>query len=301
MTSQGVLVVGGVGIDHIVRVPELPLPFIDALPVAPIQTCVAHTGNGVALGCQALGLRTVIVDVVGDDPEAGLIRSAYGRAGLEHEFVTHPSGTRRSVNLVAPDGRRMSFYDGRHPSTLVPDAALWRQRIPTSRLVHVTIMNWARHALADAVAAGRLTSTDLHDWDGHSDHHHDFAYGADLVFVSATALGGRHREVVDDIFSHGRARLVVVMDGARGSTLVERGRKPVPIAAVTLPDLPVVDSNGAGDSYVAAFLATLLGGADPLRAAHAGSIGGAFACGTPGTHTRFIDSARLARELSLVA
>lgn len=98
------------------------------------------------------------------------------------------------------------------------------------------------------MAAGRLTQTDLHDWDGHNDFHRDFAHGADLVFLSATALVGRRREVVDDIFNHGRARLGVVMDGALGSTLVERGRKPVVIDAATLPDLPVVDSNGAGDS-----------------------------------------------------
>jgi hypothetical protein len=40
------------------------------------------------------------------------------------------------------------------------------------------------NALADAVAAGVTTSTDLHDWDGENPYHRAFALGADIVFVS---------------------------------------------------------------------------------------------------------------------
>ena len=39
-------------------------------------------------------------------------------------------------------------------------------------------------------------------------------------------------------------------------------------------------SNGAGDSYVAAFLRTVLAGGSWDEAARAGAIGGAWACGT---------------------
>jgi hypothetical protein len=34
-------------------------------------------------------------------------------------------------------------------------------------------------------------STDLHNWDGENPYHEAFAYQADLVFLSATALGDR--------------------------------------------------------------------------------------------------------------
>ena len=44
-----ILVVGGTGVDHIVRVPLLPLPVRDSLTVPPIQSVVGHTGTGVAL------------------------------------------------------------------------------------------------------------------------------------------------------------------------------------------------------------------------------------------------------------
>jgi len=58
MRDINILMVGGVGIDTIVQVPHLPLPTADSIHVEPIREYIAHTGNGVALGCVALGLRT---------------------------------------------------------------------------------------------------------------------------------------------------------------------------------------------------------------------------------------------------
>jgi len=288
-----VFVVGGVGIDYIVEVAALPLPLRDALLVPPIRQYIGHTGNGVALGCLALGLRTAFADVIGDDPEGRTVLDAYEAVGLDFRHVIHPSGTRRSVILVDRGGRRTALYDSRHPFELVPDAALWREGIERARHVHVSIMNWCRHALADAVEAGCTTSTDLHDWDGESDYHRDFAYGADYVLLSAAALGDRVDGVLGDILDRGRATAAVAMDGERGSRLAVPGEPVRVVPAVAIPDRPVVDSNGAGDCYVAAFLHSVLAGDSVDDAATAGAIAGAYACGTAGTHTSFIDAAGL--------
>lgn len=281
-----VLVVGGTGVDLIVSVPELPLPSADSIGVPPIRAYAGHTGTGVALGCHTLGLRTRLVDVIGDDPEGALVRERL--AVLPTGFVLDPAGTRRSVNLVDRTGRRLSLYDGR--AGFRPDPSLWDH---PARHVHVTIMEWAAAALADAVAAGRSTSTDLHDWDGRADYAKPFAYGADLVFVSAAALGDQVDVVLADILDRGRAQVAVAMDGARGSRLALPGR---PVVAVPPVPMPVVDSNGAGDAYVSAFLWTVLSGGSYPDAAAAGSIAGAYACGTAGTHTSLITPAELARR-----
>jgi sugar/nucleoside kinase (ribokinase family) len=288
-----VLVVGGTGVDHIVRVPLLPFPVRDSMTVPPIQSVVGHTGTGVALGCAALGLRTALVDVIGDDVEGRLVQDLFASAGVELATVTHPSGTRRAVNLVTPDGSRMSLYDPRPPVDLGGDASLWRGAVDRSRHVHVTIMGWASSALADAVTAGRTTSTDLHDWDGENPHHRPFALGADLVFLSAAALGPEAGAVAAHVLSEGRAEAVVVTDGARGSTVYRRDVDPLTVPAVGLPGRPPVDSNGAGDAYAAAYLFSWLAGASHADAARAGSVAGAWACGSPGTHTGLIDEPTL--------
>jgi acarbose 7IV-phosphotransferase len=298
MTSSiDVLVVGGAGVDHIVRVNRLPLPVVDSMIVPPILTFVGHSGSGVALGCHRLGRRTVFVDIIGDDPEGRLILERFAEVGLDFRVLRHTSGTRRSVNLVTPDGQRMSLYDPRHPFGMQPDASLWRQPMSQARHVHVSIMNWGRHALKDAAAAGLPTSVDLHDWDGENDYHRDFAYGADLIFVSAVAFVPEVGQVIEDILTKGRASAVVVLEGSRGSRLAVRGGDIRHIEPVTLAGLPPIDCNGAGDSYVAAFLHTVLSGGSYYRAAMAGSVAGAYACATLGTHTNLIDEPTLIRLL----
>ena len=174
MTQADVLVVGGVGVDHIVRVKSLPLPVVDSMMVPPIVTVVGHTGNGVALGVHALGRASAMADVIGDDAEGRLIQDAYSAAGISITFVTHISGTRRSVNLVTEEGQRMSLYDPRHPFEFIPDPSLWREGIERSRHVHVSIMNWARYALRDAVAAGRAGAGGRQDGGGVGGCHKEF-------------------------------------------------------------------------------------------------------------------------------
>ena len=159
-------------------------------------------------------------------------------------------------------------------------------------------MNGAWYALGDAVAAGGSTATDLHDWDGVADYHKDFAYGADYVFVSAAALRDESG-VVADVFARGRAQFVVVMAGSEGARVWQRSDElPLRISPISIPGRPVVDSKGAGDSFGAALLGHYLDHGDVFGAARAGAVGGAWACGTLGTHTSFVDAETLERLLA---
>jgi sugar/nucleoside kinase (ribokinase family) len=298
MSELDVLVVGGVGVDTIVRVPSLPLPEQETIKVPPIREYVGHTGNGVALGCHHLGLRTRLTDVIGSDPEAELILARYAEAGLPFGYLRHPSGTRRSVNLVDPQGARISLYDGRHPPGMTVDSTLYREAMGRSRHVHVSLIDWARHALRDAIDAGLTTSTDLHNWDGEEEYRRDFAYGADLVFLSTGRIGGRIDAVCESILTRGRARAVVAMAGGDGSYLKLPGRPLRHVPAIPVPPAEVVDTNGAGDSYVAAFLFAHLSGLDWASCTRAASLAGAHAVRSEGTHTSFITAEELTRALA---
>ena len=104
-----VFVVGGVGIDTVVRVPSLPPEDRDSFLVPPVESYVAHTGHGVVMGCHALGLRTALADVIGDDEEGRRIVAEYGVAGVDLRYVTHaerhpprrePGGAGRAADVV---------------------------------------------------------------------------------------------------------------------------------------------------------------------------------------------------------
>ena len=294
MAPYDILVVGGVGIDTIVQVPALPLALADSIAVAPVRDYVAHTGNGVAQGALALGYRTKLVDFIGADAQADLIHARYQAIGLDFSPLIHPSGTRRSVNLVDPSGRRLSLYDGRHPDDLRMPRAFYLPWLQNTRHAHFSIMSWARHLYDDALALGVRVSTDLHDWDGQRDYYHDFAYRSDQVFLSTAALGGRHEAVMRDILRQGRASVVVAMAGAEGSYLLSRADDQVRHFGCAALGRPILDSNGAGDSFVSSFLHGQFQGLPLAQCMQLGAISGAYACGVAGTAEEFVTRAQLA-------
>ncbi|MFF3285743.1 carbohydrate kinase family protein [Streptomyces sp. NPDC003023] len=287
-----VLVVGGTGVDTVVRVDALEVPPGDSVFVPPVRDYVGHTGNGVALGWHCLGLATKFIDFLGDDVQGRTVLEAYAAHGLDFSHVVSPHGTPRGVNLVDPEGRRFSFYDGRHPAGLRLPRAFYLPFLERARHVHLSIVGHNRDMYEDVHRLGITSSTDLHDWDGRDPHHRDYALASDYVFLSAAALDGRLDEVMHQIVEEGRARLVVATAGAEGCHLLVRGGKVRRFPAVR-PERPVVDSNGAGDAFVTAFLHALFEGRDMEECVLAGSVSGAFACGSEGTHTEFIGPAEL--------
>lgn len=294
-SGKRVLVAGGVGIDTIVRVPSLPLALADSIHVEPVVDYVAHTGNGVALGLLALGHRPVLVDFIGNDPQAALVHARYRERGLEFDYLVHESGTRRSVNLVEPGGRRLSLYDGRHPDTLRMPRDFYLPRMRQAEHVHITIMPWASELYDDAHALGLPISTDLHDWDGSNPYYHPFAYRSDLVFLSAAVLGDGVFETMRAIMREGRAQVVVATAGAGGSHSLERGHDTIRHTACAPLDAPPLDSNGAGDAFASGFLHAWFTGSQVEACMRTGAISGAFACQTHGTAERCLDLDDLAR------
>ncbi|MYS19663.1 Sugar or nucleoside kinase, ribokinase family [Streptomyces sp. DvalAA-14] len=297
-TPYDVLVIGGTGVDTIVRVDELAIPAGDYSGVPPIRDYVAHTGNGVALGFHALGRSTKFIDYLGDDPQGRMILDRYAAAGLDFSHLPAPAGTPRSVNLVDRAGRRFSFYDGRHPHDLRLPREFYLPHLSRARHVHISRSAHAQDVFADAIRLGRTVSTDLHAWDGQDASAHPWAYGADLVFLCAAAAGERIPEVMRQILAQGRATLVVATDGAAGCRVLERGEQEPQRFPAVVPERPVVDSNGAGDAFLTGFLHARFGGADRAACVLAGSVSGAYACGSPGTHEEMIDTPTLAAAVT---
>ncbi|MGW2570638.1 PfkB family carbohydrate kinase [Streptomyces sp. NPDC001537] len=292
-----VLVLGGAGVDTIVYVPELPLPYADSYMIERgIRTRAGQTGDFVALGLAALGLRVHHLDMLGDDPEGDLVRALHRDNGIAFTAVPHPAGTKRAVNLVGPDGRRLSLYDVSRTQgeDRFPEATV-RALAGASRHAHVAITQPCADALPLLRESGATISTDLHDWDGKNPYHEPFAQAADVVFLSAAALSDPER-TMRRIADRGRAQVVVATAGAKGAYLLaDEELTHVPPVA---PPAPVVDSNGAGDAFAAAFLHGWLNRETPQRCALYGSIAGAHACTIPSTETEAMSREELLEAVS---
>ncbi|MFG1777107.1 carbohydrate kinase family protein [Micromonospora sp. NPDC049048] len=271
------LVIGGLGVDVRVRVPEIPLPAADSVPVDPIDLRIGNTGAGVALAGHALGLRVALVDVVGADPAGDVVRAALARTSVHAVLGEAPAGTRRSVSLVDPAGRRMSLYDPRpwHGPPPFPAGELTALARAATH-VHLTIMDWTLPllpALRAALPDGVALSTDLHDWDGTNAYHRPFAEVADLVFVSGVRLGAGAGALAAAL----APRTVLVTRGADGAEVHSGTGDPTRVPAA-VPPAPVVDTNGAGDAFAAGVIAGRLRGAALTDAAAYAARVAAAAC-----------------------
>lgn len=299
MTDLDVLVLGGVGVDTIVRVPELAIPPGDVIGVPPVRDYVAHSGNGVALGFHGLGLRTKFADFLGEDMLGSLVLARYAQLGLDFSHLPAAQGTPRSVNLVDNAGRRFSFYDGRHPEDAHLPPEFYRPFLDRSRHLHVAAQR-AWGAFAEAQRLGVTTSTDIHAWDGHGGEPFA-AQQADLVFLSSAAAPDKIDEIMSGILEHGRAQAVVATEGADGSRVLTRSDPRIRRFPAVPPQRPVVDSNGAGDGFSTAFMSRWLDRRPVEECMLAGSVSGAFACGAHGTHEEQMDMDGLMRGMELAA
>ncbi|QNP69090.1 adenosine kinase [Streptomyces roseirectus] len=288
-----VLVLGGAGVDTIVPVPELPLPCADSHMVDGIHARAGQTGDFVALGLTALGLRVHHLDFLGDDPEGELVRGFHREHGIELTALPQAAGTKRATNLVAPDGRRLSLYDTSRTrfEERFPEDTL-RRLAARSRHAHVSLTHPCAEALTTLRDTGTTLSTDLHDWDGENPYHEPFARHADIVFLSATALPDIE-PALRRIAANGRAHTVVATAGADGAyVLTAKTLTHVPAAP---PPAEVVDTNGAGDAFAAGYLYGTVTGAPPQECARYGTLAGAYACTVPATKTSALPRTALPR------
>lgn len=296
-----VVVVGNVGVDTMVTLPggdvdlELEAAFtrnVDGL---------GHAGGYASRGYAALGLATAFIGHVGDDFCGRFVREVLEGDGIDtRALLLDPTGTARSVNLMARDGRRKAFYDGKAHMTLEPDLALCREVLRGARLAHFNIPHWARRLLPLARELGVPVACDLQDVPGPDDpYRRDFVEAADILFLSGANLPDPAAWMAEVLARRPGITLVCGL-GARGAALGTReGIRMVP--PVDLP-WPVVDTNGAGDSLAVGFLtAHVLEGLPPEAALRRGQIAARHCCTLQGTSDGLLTREGLDRALALLA
>jgi sugar/nucleoside kinase (ribokinase family) len=287
-----VLINGPASWNTLIRLPTLPSPVSQTLFAESHDDGLGGTSAGKAVTLAALGVDVTLQTVLGDDPFGKQVRAA-----LEHPRITVAARpavagrTERHVNLMADDGARLSVY--LELPTVVPSPVLSFEGIDVAVL---DLADHSRPLLGAARAAGVPVWCDVHDDDGVADYARDFVAAADVLLVSAARLTDR-RAYLSDAVARG-CRLAVCTDGAAGALALDAdGWISVGTAATT-----VVDTNGAGDAFLAGLLAAVLDGLPTTTAlAHAAATGalavGTRALGAP--HANRADVARLAAEVSV--
>lgn len=234
------------------------------------RSAVGGNALNVAVGLAGRGLAAEYIGEIGDDDAGQRVLEAARRAGVGSSHVhIEPGPTWQAYITVSERGAARVEHEA--PGVGGP----YRLREGEIEFlagfdhVHMANLGDPGAVIAELRAYGVSTSCDYGKW-ARPEH-----VAPDIVFASAEEPGAlaRAQELADPARALG-ARLVVVTLGAEGSIgFAEDGvyrQPPQPLAPV--------DTLGAGDSYIAAFLASFLAGASLEQAMRAAGAAASETC-----------------------
>lgn len=253
---------------------------VDALPTGEPGTVFARghraglggTSAGKALSLARLGVDVTLRTSLGDDDAAVAIGHALAHPRLTLAAALGHGPSEQHLNLMAADGGRFSIYLHLPPEP-GPVPGPVAAAVASADVVVVDLADHAREVLRLAQDAGRETWCDLHDWDGGSGFHREFADAATVLLVSEDRLVDT-RSFLESRVAAG-ARWVVCTRGARGVVALGRDEGWLELPAV--PVARVVDTNGAGDAFAAGMLLGRLEGRPLAECLRLGTAAGALA------------------------
>lgn len=223
----------------------------------------------VAVGLSRLGVATLLVTELGDDEDGRLVRAHVDASGVRLRPDAVLAGGRTSTATARLDGTGAATYDFDLRWELSP------VELPASaEALHVgslgTLLRPGRDAVLDlvgeAVDHGALVSFDPNarpaltpDPERAWRDVQEVAASAELVKASdedfAFLAPGHPPAEVARALLDGRTRLVVMTRGGGGAVAFAAGGVTVEVPSGRVP---VVDTVGAGDSYMAALVAVAL-------------------------------------------
>lgn len=298
MTQAEIVVVGSYNRDLILKVARLP---------SPGETCLAehraeaHGGKGSNQAVQAArcGARVAMVAALGADPLGDDAISMWREAGVGAASVVQLQnvGTGMAAILLDAHGENSIVVAPGANARLTPThveaaaASLGSARLVLAQLETPTPA--VRRALELARQAGVATALNAAPAPESLDP--ALLDLTDILFVNrveACALAGEQdpqRAAAALLPRVGRA--VVLTLGAEGALLLRRDASTL---AQPAHALPVVDTTGAGDAFIGAFVARLAAGGEMDSALAWGIAAGALACGGLGAASSFADANAIA-------
>jgi ribokinase len=285
----GVVVVGQVGHDLVLRIPELPGPG-GSTAAADRWELLGGKGANQAVALAQLGVSVALVGVVGDDATGAAVLAQAAADGIDVTAVRRRPGAPTALLLdLVEDGGRRRLVESVPTAVLLTedDVARAADGIAGCRALVLQLQQpgAAVRAALELIPDGALVVAD----GAPADHETRAAVlgRADVLradTAEAAQLAGRSLDDLDavrkaaaELLAAG-PRLVCLAAGDAGNlTAWADGEVLVPLIGDR-----VVDPTGGGDATVAALTAALLGGAAPEEAAWTAAAAAALTVAHPG-------------------
>lgn len=286
LTPRRLMVVGSVIADVMVQVPDLPRRGNDVL--ATERRVQAGGGFNAATAATRLGLPAVLAGHLGTGALAQLVAEELTREGIDVLLPRLDGEQGFCVGMVEPDGER-TFITAPGVESALTEAALAQVELQPGDVILVSGYDLLYPVTGPAVAAWLHGPADRPDVMMVLDPgplvasiptavREKVLARADILSSTVSELALLTGAPASGTADSGTAlpdgvrlpeglradAVVLLRDGARGTTLIRPGTAPVHLPAPVVTD--VIDTTGAGDTHCGAFLAELSRGADLLSA-----------------------------------
>ncbi|WP_243232447.1 PfkB family carbohydrate kinase [Microbacterium sp. CIAB417] len=275
---MAVFIAGPASWNRLVLLDRLPEPVPHMQFAEDSWETLGGTSAGKALSLTALGRDVLLYGLSAEDEDGLRIRSALSDAGVP-ALWDRSAHTERHVNLMTRAGERVSLYLSAPQAASGAQDALLRDAMADADALVLDLAAEPARLLPVAARTGVPIWVDVHDYDGEAEFHRPFLAVADAVFCNADRLAdpvGFLRSRID-----AGASLAVCTLGADGAVAVDAEGVEHRVAAVVAD---VLDTNGAGDAFLAGVLDARLSGLDVPRALEAGARSASTVLGTRHLH-----------------
>jgi ribokinase len=290
-----ILVAGLINLETTARVDGFPIAYTPVrYPFHGVHSTVSGVGYNVAKALAGLGHSVRLLSLLGRDPAGELARAALAADGLPAaEVLSNLAHTPQSVILYNGDGRRQINVDLKDIQERAYPAEAAAAALAECQAAVLCNINFARPLLAQARRLGRLVVTDVHALADLDDpYNRDYLAAADIVFMSDELLPGAPADWARRVLARYGNRIVVVGLGAHGALLAVAGwAEPAHVPAVRTR--PVVNTIGAGDALLSAFVHAYLATGDPLAALRQAVVFASWKIGAPGAADGFLSADEL--------
>jgi fructoselysine 6-kinase len=228
---------------------------------------VGGNALNVAVQLHLLGVAVRYFGVIGDDADGDVVKAAMLAAGLDTAGLRVVAGpTALTCIRRRDDGDRYFETESFGVTGEYAPTRAEVEAIRAARWVHIGMLPEA-HGFRAAVREGAALalSQDCSVSEGYSD--------LTVAFMSAGESDDAAEAGIRDALSHGVDTAVATL-GARGA-VAGHGAERLRVAS---PATEVIDTTGAGDSFMAGYIAATLRGADRRGALEAGVVRGGFTC-----------------------
>ena len=265
-TVMHAAILGGVAWNTMVDLGDFPSPHPHTLFADGMHRAVGSSGAGKALNLASLGVEVDLWAMIGDDEPGARIRKRLNDAGVRFHGSIDPLGTAEHINLMNRAGQRISIFANPGSLSAMIDPEPMRSIIESADVVAVTILDHCRPFLPIAASAAGDLWIDLHDYDGANQYHEEFIEAADALIMSSVAMPDWRTFLEDQVSGGKHVAIATHGDDGAAALTVDDGWVEVEAIPAT-----VVDTNGAGDAFLAGFVVAWGSGADLATAMRAGA------------------------------